>query len=1439
VTFQSGSVLEVAVPGIYGAPLVLDNGAIIRLSDAGALGGAGSPQLTAAMISPDASHKHVVQLNASGSFTNLANVGANTVLEIYGADRTITGSALTLAKTFYLTNDNASRTILNNATNNLTISAATTLAATSGTTLTIQEAIVGGAFDLTVGYAGTLDGLDKTNGTVNVNGATAIGGSVLIQSGVLAIGDGAESAMLAGTLAADVRVPDGRRAQLLFPVGATRKDVGQKISILGGTTGDRSLTVSRSTGASPVAVNLNNLYLAAGAVLSIEEDNSDVRFGAKLAGAATLVKNAANSSDVDIASLASDTAGTARQFQIGRTTDSLSTNVYGSVSSDVTVTINNAAVSFQPGASLAGTVNFNNAASGTLTINAGQDGAAGLAAGTINLGSAGRTLTGYVNETAAAPALTNAVGTLINVAAADADLNTVDAVLKAGRNLTATLPGTVHFSNVALPANATLEGQSDNNAVLKASLTLAGDVAYKNDSGASVTLGNVSGGTTRTLYLIGAGATPINGTITAKRLVVGTASVAGAGTVTNSSALALADKVLETANGTLTVNGVAGVPADHAFYVNGPSAVVNFAVTALGTVDPADSSKPLVASITGSAAGGKVTLPDTGAGGEKVKLTGAINLSQTTLAQPDTDQGGVNMTRTFYYNPTSYTDTANSKLALGSIAAGTSTTPSGTELQNYGGYFIASATVNAKVLHSAQTGTARPILLGARGSSTTLTFKGMMDLYTLQGNNGLDTSNKSALGLGTQSSGTVVIDPAAAIRSTVVTAGALSDSQPVYFGGDGTGTVKFMPGFVNNHVTNTGGAGSYAIDPASYASRQWIIGRAHVETGATQNLPYGTETVNAATGLPATFGGSITFAIANGGVWKVGTANQVYGGQVQASVGGTIDVSDSVGDGTGTALRLDQNGKVVLDAARTLTKSGKGTLQINGSTSFGDGANLRVSAGTLNFAQPAGSTVTVGATTALTLTIESGSPGGTVNVDATGRDPFTDSAIAIRHINVLNNSATGLNVNAGAATIAGLGGTGTTSVASGAALTVTGSISQPLLSLAGLLNLGGGLDMSGASGGTLNWELKTLKDLTNGAAGTDFGGVSLTGGDLKLGGDAGNALLTLDFSLLSSGAGPNGGDPFWSNPHAWKVIDVTSPGTNNTGLSFKSITNGLGWTAGYFTTSVGTGADAGDILLKYNTGSAVTFSGSAKWSGPNQGGWATDANWTDTASGHEGIHKAPGWAPPASQVAVLQGTPGAAAMSVNLGTATPTLNTMTFQPDTGNNDTLFVIGGATGDGKITLQDAALARIDVSGSKTQEIGVPLTLASPTKITTNGAGSQLKISGDIRDGGPNVILTKDGPGTLVLSGTNDYDQMVVSAGTVEIVAAHAVALGGKPLTIASGATVWFDVDIVYGAASRSPATRAVSVSPVPEPCTLALFGVAGVAALAVWLKRRLRR
>ncbi len=131
-------------------------------------------------------------------------------------------------------------------------------------------------------------------------------------------------------------------------------------------------------------------------------------------------------------------------------------------------------------------------------------------------------------------------------------------------------------------------------------------------------------------------------------------------------------------------------------------------------------------------------------------------------------------------------------------------------------------------------------------------------------------------------------------------------------------------------------------------------------------------------------------------------------------------------------------------------------------------------------------------------------------------------------------------------------------------------------------------------------------------------------------------------------------------------------------------------------------------------------------------------------------------------------------------------------------------------------------------------------SVSVLTLSPSGGSTTFSGMIQGGGTlgSIGVVLDGPGTLVLSGTNTYTGgTTVWNGTLQLNNSAALA-DGSSLSVGSGLAAF---GLVEPSAVAAPvaASPAAAVAAVPEPGTLALLGVAGiVAAVAVSRRRRMK-
>ena len=135
------------------------------------------------------------------------------------------------------------------------------------------------------------------------------------------------------------------------------------------------------------------------------------------------------------------------------------------------------------------------------------------------------------------------------------------------------------------------------------------------------------------------------------------------------------------------------------------------------------------------------------------------------------------------------------------------------------------------------------------------------------------------------------------------------------------------------------------------------------------------------------------------------------------------------------------------------------------------------------------------------------------------------------------------------------------------------------------------------------------------------------------------------------------------------------------------------------------------------------------------------------------------------------GTTGAVDLSIS-----PTLGKILFN----NSSRNYVIGTSSGQ-SITLDTTVLAGpkvIDNAGS--HEIQVNMTMNRDAEFSVASSADVLTISGVI--GGVGRVLTKSGPGSLVLSGANSYSgATVINDGILQ---ANALALSGTNCSIGAG-------------------------------------------------------
>ena len=547
---------------------------------------------------------------------------------------------------------------------------------------------------------------------------------------------------------------------------------------------------------------------------------------------------------------------------------------------------------------------------------------------------------------------------------------------------------------------------------------------------------------------------------------------------------------------------------------------------------------------------------------------------------------------------------------------------------------------------------------------------------------------------------------------------------------------------------------------------------------------------NSSSSTPVSYSGLVTLASASS---IVATSNLVLANP------GTIT-------GAGLALTLGgtATGSAIASAigttSGTVIKTGTGNWALAGTNTYSGGTTI--SAGALSFlntaTQPSAGTTTVAAGASLGL-----------GVAASGNF-FTaadvDSLFAGSLPRVANDAASlvGLDTTAGdftyatsvAATTRGLKKLGPNTLTLAGANNFGGvtSVTNGLLKVTGstaagsaVSVAGGALGGTGTVGGPVALSATGGISLANGTLGT-----LALGGTLAITGAAGANNLTFDL-----GAAGGGTDQL-------TVAGVTSVTTAGAAVIGFNQIGGAATpiTAGTYTLIQGTTSMAAlgqfalatanafgqtftlgvsGTNLQVTTATATAGPAAAFWKG-GADAWSTLANWNTTATGGIATGAIPGCK---TNVSFATTTPAAANLTTNTLDADFDLNSLTFNS---------LGGGVTlGGSKMLTLEATTANGNpmgngITSSGTNTITAKVGLAA-SQTWTVAAGGNLTVKGAMSDFGGGCTLTKEGVGTLSLSGANTFSGVLkVNKGILEIrnTAATAGGIAGNIIVASTGNT-----------------------------------------------------
>ena len=667
-----------------------------------------------------------------------------------------------------------------------------------------------------------------------------------------------------------------------------------------------------------------------------------------------------------------------------------------------------------------------------------------------------------------------------------------------------------------------------------------------------------------------------------------------------------------------------------------------------------------------------------------------------------------------------------------------------------------------------------------------------------------------------------------------------------YYGSSGgsTGANGGSDTFAGNIVNGAGGSGVMSLAVSGGLNYNSVFQASHLTLTGTGNTYTGNTTISAGT-LQIGDGSSSPGSL---------PGNVVIGSLTYTTTNGTFTAPGALVFNTPAAMGITASGNISGSSTSGLTKTGSGILNLTGSNTYSGGTTITL--GTLEAATTAALPTSnpVGVAAGATLAVET-SGGATAGWNATQiAGLLTNSNVTWAN----NTAALGIDTSNGNFTYGGtvnealgltkLGGntltltaannsyTGKTTIAAGQLQIGDGSTSAGSLpgsvvissSTAGALTFNTPLAMSITAGGNISGSgagglTKTGSGLLTLIGNNSYsGGTTISGGTLQL--TSNNGLGSTSGSLTVNSGGVldiNGYSPTVGALNGSGTIDIVTAGGNPTLL-------------------IGSGGASGTFsgVIQNTTGALVltkTGAGTEVLSGSN-----TYAGTTSINGGVLNVQNAN----------ALGGTSGgyvlvsnSAALQLQGGIAVPVLGGGAYLYLTGqggaNNGALESVSGSNSwAGPIALwTNSGATRINSdAGSALTLTGGIIDFSGPGRLAVGGSGN-VTISGVDAIDSSVTSLTKDGSGSLILSGSDYYTGGTdVEGGTLYATNSNAIP-AGTGLTVDAGGTVVFVDPPGAGTTIFATASPAGRVAAVPEPGTLALLAVGALAAgLGVWQKRK---